>query len=510
MTERRKRYLRRKEEKERKTEELIKSGVIKKVIYEEREQKKALPNRKSNLSTVAGELEDRQKTAENATAIYYKMLSVLLPKLAQIKDPRNPLKIKHKITTLLIYGCLISMLHIGSRRNANRELSTPIVFENLKTMFPDLETIPHADTLARLLERVEVSEIQDSMIELLKTLIKKKKFNNYLYKKSFIIAVDGTQKFFRGYKWSDECLKRHVGGEKRIPQYYCYVLEAVMILGNGIVLPVTSEFVDDIKYNSPEEKQDCEIKGFYRLAYKLKKIFRNMKIILVADGLYACGPVITKCREYKWQYMICLKKDRIPNVWKEALALMKINPENSLKCYWGDREQIYKWANAIEYEYLIGKIKKREILNVVICNETWEENHSRSTKKIEFKETQYAWLSSKEITEKNVFTMCTKIARGRWKIENNILKEKHQGYEYEHCYSYNWNAMKGFQYLMKIGHFLNALATNSEILIEKVNELGIRGFINSIKKICEGSPLDKYRIENARNRRFNWKLDLAA
>lgn len=510
MTESRKKYLQVKEEKELKIQESIKSGEIKRVIYEVRENKKALPNKKSKFLTVEEELEDRQLTAEKTTAIYYKMLSIFLPKLSKIADPRNSLKIKHKITTLLIYGTLISMFHIGSRRNANKKLSTPILFENLRTMFPELETIPHADTLARLLEKINVNEIQDSMIELLKTLIKNKKFKNYLYKNHFIIAVDGTQKFYRGYKWADECLKRHVGGEKKIPQYYCYVLEAVMILGNGIVLPVLSEFIDDIKYNSPEEKQDCERKGFYRLAYKLKKIFRTMKIILVADGLYACGPVITKCREYRWQYMICLKKDCIPTVWKEALALMKINPENALTCYWGDREQNYRWANGIEYEYLNEKVKKRETLNVVLCNESWEEYHFKTTKDVENKETQYAWLSSKEITDKNVFTLCTQIARGRWKIENNILKEKHQGYEYEHCYSYNWNAMKGFQYLMKIGHFLNALALNSEILLEKVNELGIQGFIDYVKTIYAGAPLDKQRIENARNRTFNWKLGSVA
>ena len=100
----------------------------------------------------------------------------------------------------------------------------------------------------------------------------------------------------------------------------------------------------------------------------------------------------------------------MPNVWKEALALMKINPEDSLKCYWGEREQIYTWANWIEYEYMAGNVKKREILNVVICYETWKEKHARSTGVEEEKETRYAWLSSREINYKNVFYRCTKLA----------------------------------------------------------------------------------------------------
>ncbi len=56
--------------------------------------------------------------------------------------------------------------------------------------------------------------------------------------------------------------------------------------------------------------------------------------------------------------------------------------------------------------------------------------------------------------------------------------------------------------LMKIGHFLNVLALNSELLADKVEELGIRGFINYFKLACNGSLLDKNRIKEARERKF--------
>jgi hypothetical protein len=69
---------------------------------------------------------------------------------------------------------------------------------------------------------------------------------------------------------------------------------------------------------------------------------------------------------------------------------MKINPEDRLECHWGDRRQLYAWANEIEYEYITENVKKREILNVVICYETSEEVYSRSTGIIEEKQTRYA------------------------------------------------------------------------------------------------------------------------
>lgn len=208
--------------------------------------------------------------------------------------------------------------------------------------------------------------------------------------------------------------------------------------------------------------------------------------------------------------MIVLKRDSMPTIWKEALGLIKINQEYRLKCYWGNREQIYVWANDIEYEYIADNVKKKEVLNVVLCYEKWKEDHLKSSGIVEEMQTRYAWLSLREINNKNVFFRCTKIGRYRWKIENNILIEKHQNYEYEHCYSYSWNAMKGFHYLMKIGHFLNVLALNSELLADKVSELGIRGFIKYLKLICEGSTLDKKRIQEVRYRKFMWKLELVA
>jgi hypothetical protein len=63
---------------------------------------------------------------------------------------------------------------------------------------------------------------------------------------------------------------------------------------------------------------------------------------------------------------------------------------------------------------------------------------------------------------------------------------------------------------MKIGHFLNVLALNSELLADKVKELGIRGFIKYLTLVCEGSVLDKNRIKKAREKKFMWKLEFVA
>ena len=42
----------------------------------------------------------------------------------------------------------------------NRELTGAAVNKNLRKIFPELDSIPHADTLARLLEHINLKKIE--------------------------------------------------------------------------------------------------------------------------------------------------------------------------------------------------------------------------------------------------------------------------------------------------------------------------------------------------------------
>jgi len=87
--------------------EMIKSGKAIRVHFEERKKKANQPNRKCAQKTPEEEMVDRQEKVEKATILYRQMLPALLNKLSRIKDPRNPRKIKHKMTALMMYGILV-------------------------------------------------------------------------------------------------------------------------------------------------------------------------------------------------------------------------------------------------------------------------------------------------------------------------------------------------------------------------------------------------------------------
>ena len=181
------------------------------------------------------------------------------------------------------------------------------------------------------------------------------------------------------------------------------------------------------------------------------------------------------------------------------------DPENITEHHCRGRNQVYRWINDLEYQY--GNNGRRTAkLHVVICEETWEET-SRTTGKTTSNKTRYVWISGKKITETNVETRCLKIGRYRWKIENNFLVMKHQGYQYEHCFSYNWNAMVGFHHLMQIGRFMNVLLAHSELLEKKVTVLGINGLLAFIFEACTADVLDLNRIASiVNNDRYQWRL----
>ena len=463
-------------------------------------KKSTILNGKSTLQTPGQEQEDRQKTVEEQLKVWRSTLPRLLKRLGQIKDPRNPKTIKHKHTVILLYGLLIFAYHLSSRREANRKLSLPMFRQNLQLLFPELETLPHADTLDRLLCRINVDQIEEALVDLIRGLIRNKKFQNFLVDKNYCIAVDGTRKFTRDYYWAEECLERT---EEEHTQYYVYVLEANIVFPNGIVIPLLSEFLE--YQEGLNGKQDCELVAFKRLAKRLKHHFPRLSIMLLLDGLFANGPVFSLCRHNHWDFMIVLQDKSLPAVWAEARGLHRLAPNDRFEQNWGNRTQRFWWANDILHTYGPNE-RKRQTIHIVVCEETWDEL-DQSTCSIVQKSSRHAWVSNRPFNQKNVHCRCNLQGRHRWGIESNILVEKHQGYHYEHCFSYNWNAMKGFHYLMRIAHVLNTLTCKTINLAEKVRSLGVRGLIQYIKETLSAPWLNEDRIVIVRTTNHQLRLE---
>jgi len=252
-------------------------------------------------------------------------------------------------------------------------MTRPMFMKNLKLLFPELGHLPHNDTLMRLLARIDGGEIEDTLIELVRKLIRNKKFVRYLVDNCYCLAIDGTQKCVRDMPWAEQCLKREVGkGEDTHMQYYVYVLEANLAFADGMSIPLMSEFLSYTQGDTDTNKQDCEIKAFKRLAKRLKKKFAHLPLMVLLDGLYPNGPIIELCRKNKWDFMIVLQDNSLESVWEEYEGLAGLESNNHFSMTWGNRKQYFDWVNHIDYYYGPNE-RKKQTLHMVICNETWQE-----------------------------------------------------------------------------------------------------------------------------------------
>jgi hypothetical protein len=450
----------------------------------------SIPNRVSSLATVEQEQAEREEMTLEQIRVFRAQLPTLLARLEKIQDVRNPKKLKHKLTVLLLYGILTFVFHRTSRREANRTLTRPMIVENLKLLFPELETIPHHDTLYRLLERIDVNEIEAAHLDVVRRCIRHKKFRRYLIANCYPIAIDGSQKLVRDVQWSEETLQREVKkGDGTTLQHYVYVLEANLAFHNGMTIPLMTEFLSYSDGDTESNKQDCEQRAFHRLAERLKQAFSHLPILVLLDGLYANGPIIELCRKMKWDFMIVLQDGSLPSVWEEAEGLQKLDPGQLVEQTHDGRAQKFWWANDIRYEYGPNG-KHHQTFHVVVCEESWQEVDKNSAEVIT-KTSHHAWVSARPLSSRNVHQRCNLGARHRWSgIETSFLVEKRQGYQYEHAFAYNFNAMKGYHYLMRLAHMFNVLARHASSLVKVVTELGVRGFIQYVVETISGRWLD--------------------
>ena len=457
-----------------------------------------LPNRKSSWQTVEEEQKDRQKAVEAQLNVWRALLAGLLEKFSKLKDPRRPRSTRHKHTVLLVFGMLLFVFQYASRREANRELSRPGIFDVLRSVFPDIDSIPHMDTVERLLERIPADEIESILGNTVRKLLRSKKLQALLVENHYVVAVDGTQKYITSVDFAPQALRRQ--SKDGTVKHIVYVLEAAIVSPQGIVIPLMAEFCENQNDGSPETKQDCELKAFYRLATRLKKLLRKQRIIIVADGLYPCGPVMRTCRVNRWDFMIILPSNCLKSVWEDAEGIRRLEPEQNRANRWGNRNQQFWWANDIKYSW-----RDKEghwhhlVLHMVVCNETWEKDGDICS-------ATWAWVSGVPITRKNVLTRCNRAGRHRWGIEENLLAEKRHGYNYEHAYSKDWNALKGWHTLMRLAHLLNILTLHTVALWDTVCTLGIRGTLRFLRESFTGNWLNISSLRNLRNKPAQLRL----
>ena len=378
-------------------------------------------------------LKEEIKIFSDVANIIKQYFPCLISKLDKLTDTRHQSYVEYTMSTITITRLLGLLCGITSMRQTTEIFNTEKAIQNIASLLEvELEELPHYDTINNVFERIDIEQLRGIQKYMVQRLIRSKMFDKYRYKgKYFQIVVDGTGLARFKERHCEHCLKRtyNKGQKDEYSIYYHYVLEAKLVVGD-IVISIDTEFVENEEENI--EKQDCEIKAFYRMAKRIKEQYPKLPIIISGDALYACEPVITTCVDNKWEYILRLKDGRLKLLVEEIEGLEKAEIEEKNIRYW----------NEVKY----GEVQREKRANVLKFYENKKD-----------KVTEFMWITSILITEKNKETLVY-FGRQRWKIENEGFNMQKNGtFDIEHIYSKNYNAMKAHYFFIQFAHTIRQL-----------------------------------------------------
>ena len=257
---------------------------------------------------------------------------------------------------------------------------------------------------------LEVSPIEQLKQKMVQLLVQRKTFHNSRYRGHwFQVAVDASGVGSYDHQRDEQCLHRTAKNDKTT--YFHSVLEARLVTPNGFSISIATEWIENPE-GGEYDKQDCERKGFTRLAAKLKEVYPRLPIVILADGRYPYEGFFAICKANQWTYCVTFKDGNLPTVWEEVLELQPLQNQNSRQevCYRPDGktvEQVFQWVTGVEY--------KEHTLNWLACQETIRPTKPEASEE-EPKTTCFVHITDLPINAHNVADT-SKTGRLRWKIE---------------------------------------------------------------------------------------------
>ena len=316
--------------------------------------------------------------------IQKKFYPELFSRFRNVDDPRHKSYIDYSAKTMLGTLYYKSIAGISSMQEMTRAFNDDAVCENLYKFLGDekKDYLPHGVTENEFLAKLNPKELEKILQKMVYSMIRRKTFEDARMLKKWFVIVDATELDEGFQKKNEHYLSRcyNKGTEKEFIKYHRSVLEAKIYFGNNLVCSIGSETIENseeyLNQSDDTVKQDCESKAFVRLAARIKEKFPRLPIVIAADGLYVTQNVLQICKEYGWDYIIRYKEGSASSIAKEYRSLpeketVEAGIEYQNKIMFGDFD-----VNLIYYrEKRI--IKGRE------------------------KETEFAWITSIEITKKN-------------------------------------------------------------------------------------------------------------
>ena len=304
--------------------------------------------------------------------------------------------------------------------------------------------------------RLDPQELEKLKMLLIQRLIEKKVLQKWKYGGRYLVSVDGTGLCSYDYEPYKGC--PHKTSKNGKTTWQAYALEAKLVGANGLSISLMSQWLENSE--NIDEKQDCELKAFSRLAGALKKAYPRLPVLLLADGLYANQTVFGICRENEWHFIITFKEGNLKTVWQEIELLLPLHSAQQLDRI-REKSPVHGWLKEqVQYINDLGYLKYKLHWVEYKCAYAEQEPHE-----------YFSYISDIRIDKVNAWQI-SRQGRLRWCIENEGFNtQKNGGYNLEHKFSRKelW-AKKNYYELLQIAHLINQLVEKLQHIKDQLQE----------------------------------------
>lgn len=391
------------------------------------------------------------------------LLKLVRSSCESIPDPATR-SVKFSIPDCIMSGIAMFELKYPSLLQFDQDShNDDVLIHNLQTLF-GVNKAPSDTYFRQRLDPIDPYALQHPMNQIINFLNDNKALVKYKYNVDpeevndpYLVSFDATGTFSSHEVHCESCcVKHHKDGSVT---YYHQTLAAVMVCPNSkVVLPLA---IEPITKQDGATKNDCEHNATKRLLVTLRENHPNKKMIIVMDGLYADGVIISLLKKLNFSFIITAKELDLKYLFDEYKFTKK---EEFTTNHAKEPELHYTFAEGISLNDAHNEIK----VNVLECIETKKD-----------KKTRFCWITNLSLAKKTAQRVAL-AARARWKIENETFNTlKNQGYQFEHNFGHG---------LKNLGSVLSYLMFIT-FLIDQVQQLCCKHFANSLIKCISKTRL---------------------
>lgn len=292
-----------------------------------------------------------------------------------------------------------------------------------------------AEVVSNVLDKLELDSIRDAIEEVIHKAERNKAFRDG-YGPLRCVAIDGWEPFSSYKRHCPHCLMRRVkvkqvdGENEEVEQYYHrYVVALLLGPALDVVLgiePVRNE--EALRDSDPDHKgHEGELTAGRRLLQWLHQTYGGFIDAIVADALYAVGPVMTEITNYGYGAFLVLQKEN-NEPFKEALRLWEMEGPGESYADRERKEQVRFW-DVDHIETLDSYQGKVRAIRAVVTKPHQEKSHT--------------WCFAVVGTRARQVSrpLALRIIRARWHIENTAFHQWTQYWNLAHIFRHTPKAL---------------------------------------------------------------------